>query len=475
MLDPELFAQLARHPEKNAPEVNLALAEEGQGAVLLALARSPAVHAEALRTIGERVARDGDALEREHEDDDEEHEPLVLELERLLIAHPNAPGDVRDAMLARHERDPFFVLAAATHAHATDRAIELAACWPCRYPVLDRPWIALMPGLAPLVAEAWAQDEDVLLRETVALHARAADVLRALARDPSRQVRRAVASNEHAAELRGALSEDRAVEVRARAAAPLGATRTRVTIDSPRFVAAHRAMQQGGVLSPDVAGALAQARADIDEEGAMLAARVLPPERVLGLVRAFSENSACQAAVGLAAGLALRRPDETGGEEGLRELVSEAAKALTPAAAQYGNLTGKARLATWIAEGIAASNAIDRKLLVSELCTGAVGGEVQVLARGTVCRPAMADELFRAANGAEQVPAALLDIAWRSSSLDDEGVSAMARRIARAKRRGQDLPDDELDLDPRLRSLPVLESVVLAASRHAVFSPRAAL
>jgi hypothetical protein len=138
-------------------------------------------------------------------------------------------------------------------------------------------------------------------------------------------------------------------------------------------------------------------------------------------------------------------------------------------------LTGKARLAAWVAEGLAATGVLDGRVLVDELCSGALGGEGQVLSRGAACRPAIVDELCRAAEDAPSVPAALLDVAWHASSIDDATIVAMARRIARAKRRGQDLPDDELDLDPRARELSVLEAVVLAASRQAVFSPRAAL
>jgi hypothetical protein len=62
MLDPELLERLAAEPERNAPEVNAALAAEGTATVLLALVRSSAVGAEALRTIAERVRADARAL-----------------------------------------------------------------------------------------------------------------------------------------------------------------------------------------------------------------------------------------------------------------------------------------------------------------------------------------------------------------------------------------------------------------------------
>ena len=55
MLDPELIDQLAAQPEKNAPAVNVALAEEGAGTVLLALARSGATASDALEVIHQRM------------------------------------------------------------------------------------------------------------------------------------------------------------------------------------------------------------------------------------------------------------------------------------------------------------------------------------------------------------------------------------------------------------------------------------
>jgi hypothetical protein len=76
---------------------------------------------------------------------------------------------------------------------------------------------------------------------------------------------------------------------------------------------------------------------------------------------------------------------------------------------------------------------------------------------------------------ADQVPAALLEAAWHDSSVSDDDVLSMARRLAKVKRRGQDLPEDDVDLDPACRSLAVLEQVVLSASRAATVAPRTAL
>ena len=62
MLDRASIDRLARTPEKNAPLLNVALAEEGAAPVLLALARSIAVGPEALAVIGQRIIDEGEAV-----------------------------------------------------------------------------------------------------------------------------------------------------------------------------------------------------------------------------------------------------------------------------------------------------------------------------------------------------------------------------------------------------------------------------
>src|SRR5260370_37746143 len=62
MLDPASIERLAEFPEQNDPLLNVALAEEGGGGVLLALARCDALGAEAIDVIAARAAREGDAL-----------------------------------------------------------------------------------------------------------------------------------------------------------------------------------------------------------------------------------------------------------------------------------------------------------------------------------------------------------------------------------------------------------------------------
>src|SRR5262249_13709886 len=111
MLDRASIERLSRTPEKNAPMLNVALAEEGTAPVLLALARSHAVGPEALAAIAERIAREGDEVGKDHEPGAPEEEPIAGDLDRLLIAHPRSPDEVRDAVLARHASEPFYVLA----------------------------------------------------------------------------------------------------------------------------------------------------------------------------------------------------------------------------------------------------------------------------------------------------------------------------------------------------------------------------
>jgi hypothetical protein len=63
MLDPASIERLAAFPEKNDPLLNVALAEEGGGDVLLSLARCTHLGPEALDVIATRVAREADSLD----------------------------------------------------------------------------------------------------------------------------------------------------------------------------------------------------------------------------------------------------------------------------------------------------------------------------------------------------------------------------------------------------------------------------
>jgi hypothetical protein len=192
MLDRASIERLARTPEKNAPLLNVALAEEGTAPVLLALSRSTAVGPEALAIIGQRIVDEGAAVGKDPAAPAEEFLPIVGELDRLLVAHPRAPDAVRDAILARHPSEAFFVLAAACHPQATGAAIERAVDWPSASAAHDRLWIPLLDtgAVPPLTLEEWAQDASPLRREAAARLAHDPGLLAALARDRSRQVRR---------------------------------------------------------------------------------------------------------------------------------------------------------------------------------------------------------------------------------------------------------------------------------------------
>src|SRR4051794_17946808 len=102
MLDRASLDSLSRSPEKNAPMLNVALAEEGYATVLLALARSRAVGPEAIEVISSRIESEREDVGRDRDAPDDAHflSPLP-ELERLLIAHPSASGRVLETIVAR--------------------------------------------------------------------------------------------------------------------------------------------------------------------------------------------------------------------------------------------------------------------------------------------------------------------------------------------------------------------------------------
>jgi hypothetical protein len=494
MLDRATIERLSQSPEKNAPMLNVALAEEGGAGVLLALARSHAVGPEAVEVIGARIEAEGADVGRDREAKADEHfVSLAPELDRLLVAHPNASGRVLDGILSRHQDDAFFVLAAACHPRATLSAVELAVDWPAASPVHDRLWLAVIDpaSVPPLTLAEWAQDEAPRRREAAARIGRDKAMLAALARDPSRQVRRAVASNRYAAEERARLAaEDPAPEVRARAAGGQSAHGEQPAegasiVDTARFAAGLRAMGTGGVLAPDVARALGSSAEKLDEEGAMLAALVLPRKDLGALLdQALDLGLGSPIVVSLAAGFALRPPSPLGSPAGLSdgdeteltEVVYDAVKSLARMTTSESRLTGKARLAAWAAEGLLRSSAVDRERLLFDLERSPIAADRMVLARGSAMRPSLVRELCAAAAGrAVTVPAALIELAWVDAGVSDEVLVDLAGRVAKAKKRAEELPEDEMDLDPSRRSLEVLERVVLAATSRVSMSPRAAL
>jgi len=489
MLDRATIERLSQAPEKNAPMLNVALAEEGHAEVLLALARCHAVGPEALAVIGARIEAAGAAVGRDPEArPDEPFEPIHDELDRLLIAQPNASDGLRDAILARHAADPFFVLAAACHPNATLPAIERAVMWPASSRVHDRLWLALLDParLPPLVAEEWAQDPSPYRREAVAKITRDLPVIEALSHDPDRRVRRAVASNRLAGAARARLAAgDGAAEVRARAAGALstheGMPEGGNVVESAKFAAALRALRSHGVLAPDVRGALSGAGKDLDEEGAVLAARVLPRSDVAVLLEHIVNGGGeTQAARGFSAGLALRAPspgaeDESDGGDG--DLVGVVYDVVKPLARLPANaaLTGKARLAAWMADGLCASPHVSVDAIAEQTSRGSLGGDRMVLARVTARKRPLLPELCEIARRQDVVPAALLELAWADPAVSDAVVAELAARIQKPRKRAEDLPEDEVDLDPMCRSIEMLERTVLAAVLRANLSPRAAL
>ncbi|MBK8258982.1 MAG: hypothetical protein IPK82_40770 [Polyangiaceae bacterium] len=490
MLDRATIERLSQDPSKNAPLLNVALAEEGHAKALLSLAKCTSLGPEALSVIAERILNDGPNVGRDPEaKPDEPFGPIADELDRHLITRENAPDFVRDQVADRHAADPFFVLAAACHPNATLRAIERAADFPAASPAHDRLWIPLMNTdcIPPLIAEEWAQDRSPYRRETVARISQNKALLSALASDRDRRVRRAVASNRAAGELRTQLAAtDPAVEVRARAAGALsaheGVPEGGNIVETAKFAAALRAMRSLGVLAPDVRTALSSAGAALDEEGATLAAQVLARHEVIALLdHVVAAGAKSPLARGFSAGLALRTPPSNENAEAedadgeLVGIVYEAVKPLARLTEGTPSFTGKAKLSWWMANGLMTCTHVSIDTIAEQAIRGALVSNRPVLAHASATKPELVRALFDATASRDGVPHALLTLAWSDSAVSDKEVIDLAGRIARPKKRSEDLPEDEVDLDPLVRSLPVLERAVLTATLRANVSPRAAL
>ena len=157
MLERSDIDRLTRTLDTNGPEDNVALAEEGDAAALVALASYPRTHAEALTVIGQRILAEGGDVGVDFSSNREHSPSIVEDLDRLLVVHPAAPGPLRDAVLNRHQGDAFFVLSAACHPQATLAALERAADWPAASPLHDRMWLTLLdPARVPALAKACA-------------------------------------------------------------------------------------------------------------------------------------------------------------------------------------------------------------------------------------------------------------------------------------------------------------------------------
>jgi len=473
MLDPASIERLAEFPEQNDPLLNLALAEEGSGGVLLALARCEALGAEALDVIASRVASEGDSLTVS---DEAGTSPAAGLLDKHLIGHPNAPRSVRDEVLGRHPHDPFFVLSAAAHPDATALALEAAASWPSASPLHDRSWLLLLSVRArdAGLLRSWAERSEVL-REAAALLAWDQDLLERLSNDRSRRVRRALASNAQAGALRERLGRsDSAVEVRARASkAPPDWTGE----PGARFAAVLKAMQDGGVLATDVRRALLGAGAALDEEGAFLAARHLSKDELCTLISQTTlhqPDSVAPPAAGVGLGLGLRytaSADAPGGDDGL--LTSEIVHLITKRPSSETRLTGKARVAHWISDCLGRSHAVDSTDLASLLGPGTLASDRMVLRRWASAGRASLASVCTLDLGS--IPAAVVELCWRDPKVSDDAAVALCARVSPSARLERELPEDELDLSPLGRPLPVLERAVLAAVARAPVSPRAAL
>jgi hypothetical protein len=507
MLDRSAIDRLTQTLDTNGPEDNLALAEDGDAAALVALAGHPRVHADVLAVIGQRILAEGGDVGADYASNGDPIPSAVEDLDRLLIVHPAAPGPLRDAVLSRHQGDAFFVLSAACHPRATLAALERAADWPAASPLHDRPWLTLLDParVPPLALEAWAQGSLGLRREAAARIGRSEAQLAALARDRSRQVRRAVASNPFAGAERARLAvEDPAPEVRARAAAALSAlpeeacpadaraaNGDRAASGNPRaeiaepaaFAATLQAMDRHGAIGDDVIAALASDAAELDEEGALLAAQLLPRASLLPLLaKVVALGLASPQAQSFAAGFALRAPRPYSAREGLDdEAEAEIAAVAGTAVHAIGHapaddrLVGKARLASWAAMGVARCEVIPRDRVLYHLSRLPLASDRMILSRSVSLRPAMLSELCEEVSFVDTVPPSLLEIAWLNPSVPDAVLFELAARIPRQRHRADDLADDEVDLDPARRSLPTLEKVVLVVTTRANVSPRAAL
>jgi hypothetical protein len=332
-----------------------------------------------------------------------------------------------------------------------------------------------------MTVATWACDDEDLLREAAAKLSGDPDLLGALARDGSRRVRRAVASNPQAApSTLESLRSDPACEVRARAASvegralePVSEGRS-VDVTSPRFKAAVAAMETGGAVATDVVRALRAG--PLDEEGARLAARALDDAAVAELVT--SRSHAAEVDLALAAGIAFRRGLD-GAEDSSAGLLAHCVRVLAGADRSGSPLTGKGRLAGWLAEGVTRAFLRAEDELIDALGSASATLAADRLVLGQVARsrtgpdPSVAAICERALARHAWLPIALLEIAWRSEGVPDEVVASIAAQTRPARADGS--LEQEVDLDPRARPLALLERVAAALVNRAPLSPRAAL
>ena len=79
--------------------------------------------------------------------------------------------------------------------------------------------------------------------------------------------------------------------------------------------------------------------------------------------------------------------------------------------------------------------AVDRERVLHLLARRPMAAERMILARGAALRPAMVGELCAAAAEVDEVPAALLELAWSEVSIPDTLLTELATRLGRPKKR----------------------------------------
>ncbi|MCC7539703.1 MAG: hypothetical protein IT379_26005 [Deltaproteobacteria bacterium] len=517
MLGRDVLRALLADPAANAPEVNVALAEEGDLEALHKLVKCAGVTSDVLDAIGRRIEDEGAAVgtdpdapppdsrearrrrTSDGEDVDPELEALKADpvgvLDGLLVRHAHARASLLDAVALRHPNVPDYVLHAALHPNASPDAVTRAARWPSRSPLHDRPWLARLGPDAPTL-ETWAASDDPLLREAAARIAMGS-LRRTLARDTSRRVRRACATGGIDDEVQRQLACDPCPDVRERAG-------RRAASEPAGDAWLLGAMKKGGVMADDAAGALVEAGTSLDAEGAALVGMVLPPEQVARVLGELDETSvSSDAGIGLAVGLARRAPEMEDGrlaeghEEGVSELIEACVRVVARSKALPVSpvLTGKARLAAWLGEVVARGDLVDEDELAAAMVSGAVGAHGILLARWIGARAGRAPGLVKRLVGsllavargtrAAVVPARFLSIAWDCADVGDDEMLALARagaapplpgsRLARADSDAAVAAALEVDLDPLARSLQTLDQVVLSMRAPLAPSLRAAL
>src|SRR5262249_10164080 len=133
----------------------------------------------------------------------------------------------------------------------------------------------------------------------------------------------------------------------------------------------------------------------LDEAGALIAARVLPrPDVGALLVQIVDKGPETVAARGFAAGLALRGPAPSDGDDADPDgdLLGGGYDATNPLArlpAIPPALTGKAKLAAWMADALVHCPHATVQTIAEQTSRGALGGDRMVLGRAAAKKPSL--------------------------------------------------------------------------------------